>query len=257
MNSYTIDTDAGIGSILSNFDSEYILHIVDDSIQQKFRPFDGPMPNLVDVLERDFYSIKVNAPDYVENVDSVKRQTYIEILNRICLAYNLSFVGNLDYIEDKELYGIVRLMYDIFVSRFTDNIIDFFTSYIIQNADSIYAYLKTMDNINRPKNAVFSDENFIDNKFILINANINMIIYNIVSYDISLNDLLNYFCSQGIASRMSELLVDNGDIYKFFYAIYIKDKSKSPELITRIKLELQSRTFSKIERGNNDGTAAE
>ena len=59
MNSYNIDTDAGIGNILSNLDSDYILHVVEDSLSKskKFRPFDEPMPNMVDIWERYFIEI--------------------------------------------------------------------------------------------------------------------------------------------------------------------------------------------------------
>ena len=38
MNGYmgSIDTDAGIGTILSHFDSEYVNHIIEDSLNMKF-----------------------------------------------------------------------------------------------------------------------------------------------------------------------------------------------------------------------------
>ena len=41
MNSYTgsIDTDMAIGTILSNFDSAWIMHSIQDSLNMKFRPF--------------------------------------------------------------------------------------------------------------------------------------------------------------------------------------------------------------------------
>ena len=52
MNSYTgsIDTDMAIGTILSNFDSAWIMHSIQDSLNMKFRPFNDPMPNFVDIL---------------------------------------------------------------------------------------------------------------------------------------------------------------------------------------------------------------
>ena len=66
MNSYMnrIDTDAAIGTILSHFNSDYINHVISDSLNMKFRPFDSPMPNMVDVLNRQFDSIIPNSPDY-------------------------------------------------------------------------------------------------------------------------------------------------------------------------------------------------
>ena len=54
MNSFanSIDTDMGIGSILSNFETPWIMHTVQDSLNMKFRPFSEPMPNFVDILNR-------------------------------------------------------------------------------------------------------------------------------------------------------------------------------------------------------------
>ena len=250
MNSFNIDTDAAIGSVLSNFSTEYIMHVVTDSLEHKFRPFDGPMPNMVDVLERNFLSVLANAPDYVAETNDVRSKTYIEIIEIISRAYQLEYTEDLSTFKIDELYGIARSLYDVLVARFTDNMIDFFVSYIINNSDDIYNYLKSMDNINRPRNQAFSDENFIDNKYILIHANANMVIYNIAGYDISMSELFHYFFPAPVADRILSIFSDGGDLFKYHYASYIKDITKSPEIITRIKLALQSRTFT---GGNNNG----
>lgn len=242
MNSYNIDTDSAIGNVLSNFSSEYISHIVDDSLQNKFRPFDGPMPNMVDVIERNFQLVLAKGPDYVDQTNGVRKETYIEIIEKIINFYNLSSTQDLSDISIDELYGVARTLYDVLVSRFTDNMIDFFANYIIKNADEIYNYLKSLENINRPKSVAF--EAAIDNKYVLIHANANMVIYNIAGYDISMQELFGYFFHPNIAMRMSSLFVDNGDIFKNYYACYIKDLSTSPEVITRIKLQLQTNTFT-------------
>ena len=75
MNGYmgSIDTDAGIGTILSHFDSEYVNHIIEDSLNMKFRPFADPMPNIADVLNRQFLSVLANCPDYKEKIDDVEK----------------------------------------------------------------------------------------------------------------------------------------------------------------------------------------
>ena len=243
MNSYNIDTDAGIGTILSNLDSDYIMAVVDDSLEKKFRPFDEPMPNMVDVLERNFIGILNNAPDYREKILDVRKQTYIEIITRIVDYYNLNITIDLINENEENIHTIAKMMYDAFIARFTDNMINFFTSYIIDNADTIYNYLKSMDNINRPRdNGAYAKNNFLDEKFVLIHANANMIIYNIAGYDIGLNTLLNYFFGQQVSEYLNSILEDKGDIYKYHYGSYIKS-NYGPEVITRIKLELQSRTF--------------
>ena len=243
MGGYNIDTDAGIGEILSNFDSDYIMHVVEDSLTKRFRPFDGPMPNMVDVLERQFIAVMNASPDYIDNVKDVRKETYIEIISKITSFYQLTITEDLEVMDPEYLHTIAKMLYDVFVARFTDCMINFFVSYIIDNSDTIYNYLKSMDNINRPRESgAYNKNNFIDEKFILIHANANMVIYNIAGYDIDLGVLLRYFFPAQIADSLISIIEDNNDIYKYHYASYIKSEY-APELITRIKLELQSRTF--------------
>jgi hypothetical protein len=54
MNNYvsSIDTDIGIGSILSNFETAWVMNTVRESLDIRFRPYEGPMPNFVDILNR-------------------------------------------------------------------------------------------------------------------------------------------------------------------------------------------------------------
>lgn len=245
MNGYvgSIDTDAGIGTILSHFNTEYINHVIDDSLRLKYRPFDSPMPNIPDVLERQFQSLLINTPDYRDNILNVRTETYIEIINKICSFYNLSFTVDFGSISQEELYGITHILYEIFVSRFTDYMIDFFVSYIVSNANAISSYLKTDEEYNKPKESgAYGEKYFNDPKFIAIHANINKVIYNMASYDIPLQTLLNYFLDGNTAARIGSMLVDCGDIYKQHYAYYILDQRFSSGILTNVKLKLQSKT---------------
>lgn len=239
----TIDTDVGIGTILSHFNSEYISHVIDDSLQMKFRPFDGPMPNMVSVLERQFQSIIPNAVDYQVNVLEVRAETYKEIIRKICGYYGLVFTGDLDSITHEELHGIAYNLYDIFISRFTDFMMEFFVSYIIANSDSFAAYLKNDETSIKPKESgIYSSKNYIDPKYILIHANVNRIMYDIAGHDITLPQLLNFFVDKVVADRLNTLIVDAGNIYKVHYACYILDQRFSASVLTNIKLKLQART---------------
>lgn len=239
----SIDTDAGIGSILSNFSSEYINHAIEDSLHIRFRPFNGPMPNMVDVLERQFAAISANSSDYVDKVSEVRLETYKEIILKICNYYNLSFVGQFDSMSPEEIYGTAHIMYEIFISRFTEYMNNFFVSYIIDNADSISNYLKNDENSNKPKDSgLYSNKNYIDPKYVLIHANVNTVIYNMAAYDIQLHTLLSYFLDPISAQRLGSFLEDNGDIYKTHYAFFILDQRYSAGVLTNVKLSLQART---------------
>lgn len=241
--STSIDTDAAIGTILSHFSTEYINHIVDDSLMIRFRPYGDEMPNLVDIKEREFKAILANSPDYVDQVINVQRETYKEIIMKICNFYNLSFHGDFDSIDNLELYGIARTLYDIFVSRFTDYMINFFVSYIVNNSDSIYSYLTMDETAMKPKETgLYKSKNYIEPKYILIHANANKVIYNMAGYDIPFDLLISYLLDPNSATRINSLISDNGDIYKNYYACYILDQNYSAGTLTNIKLRLQAKT---------------
>lgn len=239
-----IDTDHALGTILGNFSSDYIVHVVEDSLNLRFRPFGDEMPNMVDVLERQFNAIYVNSPDYTDQVMNTKLETYQEIIRIICNYYNIQFTGDFDNIDPIELYGLARTLYDIFISRFTSFMIDFFTRYIINNSDSIYSMIVNDPNFNKPKDVSTQSQKInVDPKFIIIHANMNQVIYNMAGFSIDLNTLLSYFCDPETFNRLSSLLVDKGDIYKNYYGSFILDAKTTAEMITCIKLSLQGKTY--------------
>lgn len=246
MNAYPgqIDTDMAIATILSNFNSDYIHDIVEYSMKMKFRPFSEPMPNIVDVITRQLKSVLVNSPDYQDNVNNVIDETYKEIITYICDSYNLTFTGDLDSMPQDNLYSICRTLYNIFVSRFTDFYIDFLVNYIINNVDSIHAYLLNDPESIKPKDqdALYNASNYSNPNFILVHANINKVIYNMASYDITLYNLIDSFLDPSSASVIKSLLMDNGDIYKNYYAIYTRTLNTAAGVITTVKLKLQERT---------------
>ena len=237
----SIDTDTGIGSILSNFDTAYIVNAIRDSLNMRFRPYAQAMPNYIDILNRQFNSIIQAGPDYKDKIEETRTATYIEIIKTICEFYNLEFTMPFEEIQPLNLYGITRTLYDIFVSRFTFFMIKFFTEYIEDNYDSIYAYLVNDENVKRIKEKD-TLPNYHDPKFQLIHANLNRVILNMAAYDISLDDLLHTFLDDTTATGLSNVLEDKGDIYKYFYASYLSDDNYMADLLTCIKLTLQSKT---------------
>lgn len=244
MNNYagSIDTDMAIGSILSNFETPWILHTVQDSLNMRFRPFDEPMPNFVDILNRQFATLLNASPDYKDQVEQTRDETYKEIIETITGYYNLTFTEPFEQISPTDLYGITTTFYDIFVSRFTDYMIDFFISYIIANIDGIYAYLSSDESVKRVREKDMPVKSYIDPKLQLIHANLNKVILNMVSYDIDLFTFLSYVMDQNTAAKISSLISDNGDIYKNYYTVYLIDQRYMADLLTCIKLKLQSRT---------------
>ena len=239
----SIDTDGAIGTILSNFSTEYIMNVIEDSLKMKFRPFDNPMPNYVDVLDRNFKGILEAGPDYKDKICDVRDKTYIEIITMICRYYQIDFIGNYDNLNPIELYSVAHTMYDIFISRFTDYMIDFFIRYIIDNSENIYAKL-VADGLVK-EDAVNKDQviyRYIDPKMMSIHQNLNRVVYDMCAYDISFETLIQYFTDRQTATFMLTLFEDTGDIFKNFFAIYVTDQYHTADVLTSIKLKLQSMT---------------
>ena len=244
MNGYvnSIDTDAAIGSILSNFETPWIMHTIEDSLNMKFRPFSEAMPNFVDILERQFEVIKPQARDYADKVEETRLETYKEIIGKICEYYDLAFSEDIDSLSPVELHGVARTMYDVFVSNFTYYMIRFYTNYIVNNLSSIYDYLSRDPNVRKVKEKENVYRNYVDPKFLLVHQNLNTVVLNMTTYDIPLTMLLSYFLDPIYAQRMSQLLVDKGDIYKNHYAVYLQDQRYMADVLTVVKLDLQSVT---------------
>ena len=238
----SIDTDQAIGSILSNFETQWVIHSIQDSLNMKFRPFAEPMPNFVNILQRQFDAISINCPDYRDKIEETRIDTYKEIIDTICGYYNLSFTKPYEEIHPEELFGIASTMYDVFISRFTIFMIDFYIRYIINNADNIINFLGKSGETHKIKEKDLAGKNYIDPKYVIIHQNLNMIVLNMTTHDITLDDLLGYFLEPNQALRMAEVLEDNGNIYKNHYAVYLQDQRYMADVLTVIKLELQSHT---------------
>lgn len=237
----SLDTDLAIGTILTNFESSWVINTVQDSLNMRFRPFDVEgMPNYPDILQRQFNTIVAAGPDYIEKTNEVRLSTYREIITTICEYYNLTFEIPFENFTADELYGITRTMYDIFVSRFTQYMVDFFINYIIRNMDGIYNYLMADDTIKKPRDKDMMAKAYIDPRLQIIHANVNKVVLNMVAYDIPLVELLEYFTPNN--PTLAQCLVDKGDIFKNYYAIYLLDNRYMAQLLTEIKLKLQSKT---------------
>ena len=246
----SIDTDAAIGTILAHFDSDYIYHIIEDSITYKFRPFNTPMANIVDVINRQFIGIEDNSPDYIEKVREVKHETFTEIINIICNKYNLS-ISNVPTISQDQLYSLAHILYDVLVSRFTDYMFNFFVSYIINNSDSIYSYLMTDENVKKAIKDSGVNKKFTDPKYVVIHANLNKVIYNMSSYGISFEQIIDYCLDKNSAEFIKNIVKDNGDFYKSYFVPYILDQNKA-DTLTNIKLIFQQKTYDLVSIVSNN-----
>lgn len=241
MDSTAINTDRAISDILSNFSDDYIENMVSDSLSYKFRPFNTRMPNIVYVLQEKFRCIYANyTGDNKEQIDQTVNDTYMEIIETICKYYGLRIAAE---IPDETLFSLAYVMYQIFVSEFTDRMINMFTDYIMNHIDDLIATMPDKHKIIKTTYAKKLYTNEIQNQnYIIIYDNLDYVLDVVETQDISLYNLLIYLSNPEIATFITSYIVDVGDIYRNCYVSYILDPASKTDMITSIKLKLVAMT---------------
>lgn len=235
-------TDAALSSILSNFETSYIVHAIETGIDMRFRPYNTAMPSL-NTIEQNFQICLANfqSEEDRQKILDTRESTYREIIDIICNYFNLQF--NPD--DNIDSFTAAYYLHQFFVSNFTSILLNFFVNYIIAEQDAIYTSLNLSDiKKNKDSNINYSKKIYDNQKLGTIHANINIVLDNICLYDISLEDLVR-FGSKGdinFIRYMNLIVSDKGNVFKNFFASYIFDPNTRPELITMIKLQLQQFT---------------
>lgn len=232
----TINVDNAVASILSKFEPDFIMHIIDDSLKMKFRPYLPAMPNVVYSFEQTFKMSLDNFESYGQEIDSTRTDTYIHIIRTLCRYYNL------EYKEiDQDYYSSAYHLYDFLVSNFTEHIISFFANFIMKEKNFIYDSFN-MGELKKNKDAstLYSKKMFKNAKLGTIHANVDMVLTNMTSFDINIYMILNnIYNDQSVARYIDSIVADCGDFYKNFYVPYVLDPLYRSDLITGVKGKLQ------------------
>lgn len=236
-----INSERAVGTILSNFSSDFIMDVIGDHLKMKFRPFTPGSPNYVIVLENNFNIAKATNPAFIDKIEDVRGKTYKEIIDKICSFYNLEFIGEqVQEYTSNDFFNLASILFDVFVSNFTPRMIEFFVRYIMNNKDDIYNSIDGAEEFRKNKEATsYGRKMYTDGKLVVIHANLNSVLDNIAGHDIPFNVLLHYIMDSGMAGYLLSVLNDAGDLYKYHYASYINNPTTRPELFTAIKLSMQ------------------
>lgn len=242
-----METDMQLSTILSNFSEDYIIDTVRESLMYKFRPFSTRMPNFPQLIEEKYKAILNNSTEeQKESVMNSRSSSYNTIITEICNFYHLSVTSD---IPDEQLYPVCYYLYRGLVSEFSERIIDFFTIYIIQNMGNI------LNNLDQTKiiKSQYSRKIYSRQDYITIYDNIIQVIDIVIGTDIPMNVLFNYILDPNVSELLCKYISDCGDIYKYFFASYLKDQSTRTDMITAIKLKFVAYTNSNntIDPNNN------
>lgn len=235
---FGIVSDSEIVSTISNFADDMIMDVIYRNAENKFRPYQVYVGNLVTAIENTFKANYENYPQY--NIETIQRrtETYSNILSTLCSLHSLS----LDLDENTDLYSLTYFLYDFTISKFTINIVNFFANYIIRETNSIYEYLHLSEmKKNKDSSSAYSKKLFKGNsKLATIHANIEIVIDSICGFDIDLPTLIMVTTNDiNITNLISNNINEITSLFKVLFVPYIKDPRYRAVIITMVRMRLQ------------------
>jgi hypothetical protein len=231
-----INTDYAVQTILSNFSEDFIANLIQTSLQYRFRPFALRSPNYPEIFYNQFESIIQNSTGYDSTIIDRREDTFHLIIDTICNYYNLQICND---IPEDQLYPLAYYMYQIFVSEFTERMIDFYTSYIIKNEASLVAAIQPSE---KQLNTIYAKKIYNNQNLMLIYDNMSKVIDILAGIDISFAELVLYLSDPQVSTLINTYIVDNGDIFKNYYSIFIRDQVTKTDMMTCIRFKYVSNT---------------
>ena len=238
---YNIVTENELSVILASFETQFIYSVIQDNLNAKYSTnFIGiERPNAVKSFEDTFKNLLNTYPMDHENINYTRQMTYEEIIDILCQSYNLIKTQEETTLIDK--FALAYYMYDLLVSNFSKNIINFYARYIIQEKNSIYSYfnLDAMKK-NKDSSTIYGKKTYRDPKLAIINANLISILENMQSFDISFENICSFvYSDKSIVNLLCQNISPAVDFYKTFYCEIIRNPDIRPLFITSIRLEIQ------------------
>lgn len=236
---YEINNEYNVTDILAHFDSNYILNIIEDKLENISFATSQIEPNIVVSFENNFKNMNDRFPGDSQNIRNIREQVYRDIIRILTNKFNLQF--NMSD-ENIDLYTAAYYLYDFLMSHRNNIMVNFFTAFIINNKESLCTTLN-IEEFRKGKDsaAAYSKRVYQDNKFAIISANMPAIINYISTLDVT---LLNIFQSTYKDIKLVQFLdnafADKGNFFKDYYCSILNKPEELPIIITNIRLALQS-----------------
>ena len=206
--------------------------------ENKFRPYQHYVGNLITAIESEFKSNEENYPQYFSETMQRRNELYLNILNKLCSLHGLSL--HID--ENTDLYSLAYFLYDFTIYKFTINIVNFFANYIISESSSLYHYLNLNElKKNKDSSSSYSKKIFKGNsKLATIHANLEIVIDSICGFDIDMTTLVGVTTGDmNIATLLYNNIGEVSNLFKALFVPYIKDPRYRAVIITLVRLRLQ------------------
>ena len=234
-----VNIDNQLAGILSQFDDDYIMDVVKDSLNDRFRLYSPPRPNVVSAFEFTFKQLTDGFSSNTDDILSTRRRVYTNIINTICDYYDLTF----NAYDDTDYNSAAYWLYDFFISNFTEYLKNFYAMYLIRERNSIDMALNvTSMRKDNDTSYSYSKKLFKDSKIAAIHCNVEYVIREIETFNIDLKTILScvYPANQNIPMYIMSLISDDtGRFFQNHYQTFVIGSKDSADILTYIKLTIQ------------------
>ena len=235
---YEISNEFNITEMLERFDSNYIFDIINDKLDNIDYTAVLPDSNVIISFEENFKMMNDNYPGDSANIKLIRAQVYMDVINILCNRFNLRF-NDLD--ENIDLYTAAYYLYDFLVCNRNNIMVTFFTSFIINNKESLSRFLNLEDyKKSKDSASAYGKRMYDDNQYGIISANMVKVLNHIATLDISLvNIFQSVYSSPEVVAFLDNAVADMGNFFKDHYCEILNQPEILPIIITNIRLSLQ------------------
>lgn len=159
---YEYSSDGNLAAILAQFNSEYVMHVVSDTLEIQFNSFDTiPKPNAVKAYKMVFNELYNQYQIDKDQILDVEIDLYNNIISIIGTKYGFQFINP----EVTDIYTLALYVYDFFVSKFNTYLVNFYSRYIFDQKETIatnldMAQLKQIKDVSSSYGKIsFGDDN--------------------------------------------------------------------------------------------------
>lgn len=234
---YSIIANGEVANMMNNFNTEMIISTIKKSLELKVKSYPTIMPNIIASYESYMKIQKATYTGYSAEIDEKAEELYRSSLEILANHYNF-------YINIQDTFSLSSPaihLYELLVSSFQKNIVDFFVNYIIKEQNGLYDLLNLSQyKKSKDSSTIYNKKLWKNSKLSLINANLELVLDNICTFDITFENFLSY-CN--ISNALKEYILSftfpKDDFFKNHIAYWIKYSEFSSPLITEIRLNIQ------------------
>ena len=236
---YNIEAENACARLLTQFNTNFILDICDNTLSTKDSPSIISTPNIVTASEFSFKDLLEQFPGDEENIKMVRSETHIEIIQRLCSYYHAEFLDP----GDEYHFMLARNYYYLLASGYSRCLIKFLSANIYKNRNELYDLLINDADIKKSKDITSGYYKRVcknDPKLGLLIVYIQSVLDYILGLDISFHEILEYIF---IKPEIIELMANSIKFEEPFYNYYKRTMDNTnyrPIIESNIILQLQS-----------------